>query len=99
MPNCFQLIDKKTNKPEVLQKIDELLCANFDVPVHPERWLARWYDSIGFYIATGKALGSQELRKVTEDFARNYQSNLKPNVVDILDYLEENYTSNAWASR
>lgn len=47
----FQLTSKETGKVARLNNVDEQICEFLDVPVHPERWCAGWFDSLGFCIA------------------------------------------------
>lgn len=83
MPNCFRLW--RDGKPVPLNKIDEELCAAFGEPVHETRYFRSWFDIIGFGIAMGNALGSAELREAVPAHQH-----------DVLDWLEKNFTSDAW---
>jgi len=89
MPNCFRLTKKGETAASPLNQIDDEMCAHFGVVPDVKMYYHGWYDFIGFLIAVGKPLGSAELRKSCED--------LSPEMVAILDYLEANYTSDAWA--
>lgn len=91
MPNCFQLFKKGSAEAVVLNKVDEELCALLDIPVDPEMYVIGWFDCIGWYIAMGKPLGSQELRDKINSFP------VKDKLLKCLDYLEEHYTSDAWS--
>ena len=84
MPNCFQLISKKTQKPESFAVIDEELCKYLNVPVDAERYVYEWYDSIGLGLAFG-----HDFNKLREIFA---DTRLTP----IIEYLDKHYTSDAW---
>jgi hypothetical protein len=98
MPNCFQLIDKTTNEPAVLNRIDEKIAALVGLPCDPRNWCLGWYDLIGFEIAMGKDLHSDELTKFIED--RYLPDDVrKVEMTKILTYLRENYTSSAWSER
>lgn len=90
MPACFQLTRKGETGPTALQAVDEELCRHLGVEVHPKWWVDGWYDSIGFAIATGTALGSQELR----DRVAGYPD--QGRLPEILAYLEEHFTSDSW---
>ena len=90
MPNFFQLFKKGETEPSVLTEIDRDLCGLLGVDEDPEWWVHGWYDSIGFRIATGQPLGSEDLRKSIHDTGID-------NLDRILRYLEENYTSTAWS--
>lgn len=94
MPNCFHLVRKGTTEAALLIKIDEEICELLGVPVHPKFWCLEWFDIIGFGIATGKSLGSQELRNFVASFIMTDEG--PERLLKILTYLEENYTSNAW---
>ena len=85
MPNCFALYRKGSKEPEVLQKIDDEMREHFNAPPSPNEWYERWYDTIGL----GLALGN-DWDKIKTYF---------PNKVPIIDWLAENFTSNAWAER
>lgn len=91
MPNCFRLTRKGEREPIALQKLDEELCGLLGESVHPKFWVIGWYAVIGFAIATGKKLGSTELREYVADMPEETERLLK-----ILDYLEENFTDEAW---
>jgi hypothetical protein len=96
MPNCYQLYRKGETRggitptyPATLQSVDEAICQHFGVPVHPKYWFRDWHNIIGFKIAMGSALGSSELRQwITEN---------ADDLLDVLAFLETNYTSDAWA--
>lgn len=91
MPNCFQLFPKGSAEAADLHKVDEEICAHFGAPVDPVNWYANWYNIIGWDVAFGRPLGSAELRERT--------AKLDPGgpLVDVLKFLEERYTSDAWA--
>lgn len=103
MPNCFSLTPKicvalGIYTPHRLNYIDECLCNHFGVKVDPKKWLCAWYDFIGLGLATGKTweeMRSEYKKKVEEwpDSAEFYQD-----LIQILDYLEENYIPNAWVT-
>ena len=83
MPNCFTLTRKGAASPSKLTEVDEALCAHFDAPVHPTQWFRAWYDIEGLGFACGKSF----------DWMREQFPDRK----EILDFLENNYTVNAWA--
>jgi len=91
MPNCYQLTRKGEYHPSSRIEIDEELCQFFDAPCHPTEWFHGWADIIGLPIALGKPLGSPELRASLEQYAST-------EVLDILNYLETHFTSDAWAT-
>lgn len=91
MPNNFQLIPKGKDEPASLSKVDEELCELLDEEVDPKYYVRGWFDIIGFRIAMGKELGSDELRESVEDLDSE-------DMMKCLNYLEEHYTSKAWYS-
>ena len=91
MPNCFQLTRVGETEPTVLTALDEEICRHLGVEVHPRFWVEGWYDTIGFQIAMGSRLGSEELRERVRDYP------VRGRLPEILEYLERNFTSDAWA--
>lgn len=91
----FQLTRKGETAPTPLVKIDEELCALLGEPVDPKNWVLNWYGTIGFMLACGETWEGvrEETKECFED------SITLPSRLRILDYLEKNYTSDAWASR
>jgi hypothetical protein len=85
MPNCFQLTRKGETEPIKLIEIDEELCKHFNTPVDPKYWFRAWYHIIGLGLAMGSTWD-----KLREDY---------PELLEVIDYLDENYTSNAWCER
>jgi hypothetical protein len=94
MPNCFVLRKKGSEKNEMLADVDVELCGVLNVPVHAKFWVRSWYDTIGLLIALGNQLGSTELRKKALDIYEEGEP--REDITKILDYLETNYTSDAW---
>jgi hypothetical protein len=94
MPNCFQLFKKGSTSPEVLNEVDKAVAEFMEVPVDSVKWCYDWYNVIGFSIAMGRRLGSEELRAHVRDWTEvpEYAEKL----MKILTFLEENYTSDAW---
>ena len=91
MPNCFQLTRKNEKEPSKLTLIDEEICKHFRVAPDPVKWFHNWYDIIGLSIAMGDELGSEKLRANTEKYL-----DINPQIMEVLSFLEENYTSCAW---
>jgi len=84
MPNCFTLTPKGATEPEALQSIDEKLCKLLGEEVHPRLYVHLWVDVEGLALACGK------------DWAwmrEHFDAERKP----IIDFLEANYTPDAWA--
>ena len=99
IPNCFALTKKGEKEPTTLNTIDKELCELLGVEVHPQYYVAGWYNCIGFLIATKDecVLGSQELRNAVEEwFSDGDDNERKEDMLKMLAYLEENYTSAGW---
>ncbi len=88
MPNCFQLIDKETNEPAVFAHIDDRLCEHLGVEPDKKKFLYNWYDTIGLGLAMGK----------TWDEMRTWWANDSPKQ-NVINFLEQNYTPDAWRER
>lgn len=97
MAACFQLIKKGTEEPALLNSIDEELCAHFNVPVHPNDWYKNWYNTIGFRLALGKTF--DEIKPELQKLAEEYPDSECPQLVLIVDYLQEHYESTNWSER
>jgi hypothetical protein len=91
VPNCFSLTRKGETEPMKLVKVDEAICQHFGWTPHMYRWAYNWYNIIGFEIACGKRLGSQELRDWVADMPDSPEA-----LLCILDFLEREFTDNAW---
>jgi len=87
MPNCFTLTKKGESEPKRFVEIDEEICAYLEVPCDPVHWVFGWYDIIGLYLALGKTF--------EEIDGELYGDKLKL----INKWLQEHYTSDAWAER
>lgn len=89
MPNCFQLINKKTGLLDNLQDIDNLLWINIGKRKPLKNiWYLDWYNYFGLDMAMGKSFD--------DIIDRNKDDN---EFIEILEYLKENYNINAWAER
>ena len=105
MPSCFKLLDKQTKEAVSLNKIDENICKEvLGIPVHDKKYGGgyvpgsfNWFDTIGFQIATGKPLGSQELRD--HYLKSDMWAEEAPVIGKILDHLEARYTSHSFYGR
>lgn len=89
MPNCFQLIDKKTGKAADLREIDTALWIHFNghEPEGNSAWYKGWYNTIGLLLSCGKSF--DEIKEIYFD-DQLYQS--------IIDRLSCSYESSAWYS-
>ena len=85
MSAYFTLTKKGEKEPSTFVAIDEAMCAHFGVTPDPDRYYRNWYNVEGFGLAMGHDW--DKLRKIN------------PDRKDIIDWLEENYISDAWHSR
>lgn len=85
MPNCFTLTRKGMSHPEKLPLIDDALCAHLGVTPDPTRYHQEWVDIEGFGFAMGKTM--DEIRAIDPS----------PEREPIRQFLEQNYTVDAWA--
>lgn len=91
MPNCFTLTHKGENKPSTFQDIDEAMCKFFGAPVHPDDWYRNWYNTVGIGLAVGNSW--DKLREIFDDLDD------LDDLDDVIDWLELNYTADAWCER
>lgn len=85
MPNCFQLI--RDGSPQPLVQIDNAICQYLDVPADDHKYVAGWYDYVGFGLAVGMGFGRiADLCKADRDWI----------MLRICHFLAEHYTSDAW---
>jgi len=85
MPNCFTLRRKGATENSKFSAIDDELRAEFGEPSDAEHYLYGWYDSIGLALALGH--GWEKQREIFRE---------SPNLLKVITYLEEHYTSDAW---
>lgn len=83
MPSCFQLTRDGAAVP--LNQVDEEMCRYFNAACHPTRYFEGWYDTIGFFLATGKTF--DQIRVIFADV---------PSLVKIADWLEASFTPDHW---
>lgn len=100
MANNFQLFPKGSNTAARLFDIDEEICTKvLNVPVHEKVYGGSgegrfdWFNTIGYLIASGRKLGSEELRLKVAEWTEN-----DPIGVKVLQYLEDNYTSDSFVT-
>lgn len=106
MPNCFSLTSRTTHQPTTFNQIDAELCAHFDQPCDPKRYLADWYTVLGTLIAVkGLRLPSLALRLVVVEWYKDGYNGLidvptrrayMGDMIRILKWIETRYTSDAW---
>ena len=96
MPNCIQLISRETNEATKFSTIDDRLCQWLGVEPDKERYHAAWYDIIGFRLALGQSF-AQIKEYFTKEMQTSKYSDEYAHLWRIADWLETNYTCNAWA--
>ena len=99
MSSCFQLTRKGETEPIELNTLDEELCGMLGVPVHPERYVRGWHDTIGFSLAMGIPLIGHESDNPERSMEGVWGDGMHPEWYTILAYLRENFVSSAWAAR
>ena len=101
MPVCFQLIDRCTGQPAILQDVDRAICQNLDLPFSDTKWAAGWYDYHGFMLALGKSF-AEIAEGIVERMPKDDQREDRDWIAwDILalrinHFLLERYESSAW---
>lgn len=101
MPNCFTLTRKSNPEagPVEFTEIDEEMCRHFGVPCDPVQWYMKWYC---FACEWGIALGAT-LKQLVDDWEDEHllfddePSEFDIRWHEILVWLDENFTSDAWA--
>lgn len=98
MPVCFQLYKKGEQSAATLNSIDEAMCVHFNQPVDPKKYLAGWYDTIGFKLAMGKNWEQirVDFRELAVEWPDEDTQMWVRTMLKITDWLEENYTSDSW---
>jgi hypothetical protein len=87
----IQLIRKGETQPTPLNQIDLELCQLLGEEPDEHKYIHNWLDFIGMQLCIeGCELGSEALRDkvISWDI---------PELVTILKYLEENFTTNTWS--
>lgn len=82
MAACFSLTKIGETEPAVLQEVDNDMARFFGVEPDPVKWYRNWYNEVGFRLALGWSLD-----KITQEY---------PEWVSVCDWLQANYTSDAW---
>lgn len=83
MANCFRLLSREDGQPALLTEIDNRMAEHFGEEPHETIWFRYWYDRAGFSFAMGRTIA--ETRE------------LFPEDNDILDWIDANFTIDAWA--
>lgn len=81
-PNCIQLYKIGESTPSTFQSIDDEMRVYFGAPPDDKNWYRYWYDIIAFSLVCGYSYNN--IRKTY------------PDMTDIVDWLEANYTANTW---
>ena len=98
----FQLLDKSTGEAQSLSKVDDRICIEVLNCTPHEKYYGgnvfNWFDTIGFQLASGKALNNDAENSVHNHFKNSewWQEEL-PMIESILNFLQENYTSRSWS--
>lgn len=85
MPNYFSLTPINGTEPTKLADIDDAMCKHFGVTPDDDSFYRHWVDIEGFALAVGR-----DWQWMRDNF---------PDRLDIINWLEANYTPDAWASR
>lgn len=87
MPACFQLYRKEDPTAGAVRfvEVDDKMCAHFGAPVHESNYYENWYNEVGMGLAMGHTW--DKLREIYHAY---------PRTLAIIDYLEDNYTTNCW---
>jgi hypothetical protein len=97
MPNYFTLSRRSDleSGPVVLQHIDDEMRVHFGVPPDKDNWYMDWYTFIGLPLACGKTF--TQIRAIYNDFYQAPAFSDERRCVEIIDWLDANFTSDAWA--
>ena len=92
----FQLLDKQSGTATAFNDIDIELCTHFNEPIDDNKYLAGWYDSIGYRAASG-----DNWQDIIEYFEQPIADGEEwaIGLLDIAMYLSEKYTINNWSGR
>lgn len=99
MPNCFQLIDKTTGQPVILQKLDDKICEHMGVTPDPVKYYRCWFDIIGFKLACGKNFDQirADLNQLLEEDKDDPDERaFWEDLLKVLDFIVAGYESSAW---
>ena len=87
--NCFTLTRRSNLDagPVALQLIDDELRVALGAAPSASEWYCGWYDTIGFALAMGRNF----------EWCREHLDS--PRLLPVIDWLDANFTANAWAER
>jgi hypothetical protein len=102
MANNFQLIDKVTDLPTSLSKIDEDICKLvLNCKPDDKRYggdVFNWFDTIGFMLSSGMTLEDGE-NSVREHYKHSDIWKEEFPIIDkIISYLQSKYTAKHWVT-
>lgn len=102
MANNFQLIDKVTDLPVSLSKVDDDICKHvYNCEPHQTRYggdVFNWFDTIGYMIASGLTLEDGE-NSVREHYKNSEMWKDEYPVIDkVISYLQSKYKAKSWVS-
>ena len=87
MPNCVQLIDKKTEEPAALAKVDDEIREIFNAPADEKNWLFGWFNIIGLRLALGHSLKEIQAELLEQE---------DQELALVCQHLMDNYEPKAW---
>ena len=85
MPNCYALTKIGESKYTKLATVDDQMREYFDAPPNPDEWYKNWEMYLGLAFSLGKDF----------DDCRT----IFPDLKDVIDWIENNYTVTAWYQR
>ena len=88
MANYFTLTKIGQETPSRFADIDNDICKEVGITPDDNKYYLSWYDIIGLALAIGKDW----------EWCKNEFKNW-PEMLTVINFLEKNYISNAWASR
>ena len=104
MPSCFSLTKKGDDKASNLSDVDEEICRKFGVKSDQSKYAWDWYDAIGVRLAMSLSL--KEIHGIfTKESVECKEEGLMAShefyesLVNVTQFLIENYVSNAWYER
>jgi hypothetical protein len=98
MPNYFTLTRRSDleSGPVVLQRIDDEMRVHFGEPPDKDNWYLDWYNWIGLSLSMGRSFA--HIRDAYCAFLRQQGLSEDCRHVEVIDWLDANFTSNAWAT-
>lgn len=95
MPSCFTLTKKGQKERSKFVDVDREMCKFFEVEVDEKEYLCGWYNFVGQLTAVGRTW--DEIRGLLkENLEGGKTCEWSESMLQIVDWLEENYTTDAW---